>query len=78
MSGSRPTRDDITEGTTVAIVQEQADGSEPIIGDVRHILTEETTEPGGVRVKLESNAVGRVVEVRPDEDGRERPQGGGD
>lgn len=74
----RPSRDDITEGMTVKVVQEQPNNdSEPIIGDVRHVISDQNREPGGVKVKLESGVTGHVKEVRPDEDTRDVPQGGG-
>lgn len=68
MSAERPTRDEIREGMTVRVqqVQENQDG-EPVIGDVRHVLTEERTEPGGVTVELESGIRGKVLEIHPDE-----------
>lgn len=68
VSDERPTRDDITEGMTVTVVQEQENNEgEPLIGDVRQIVSEDNTQPGGVKVKLESGVVGRVKEIRPDE-----------
>lgn len=68
VSEERPTRDDITEGMTVTVVQEQDNNEgEPLIGDVRQIVSEDNTQPGGVKVKLESGVVGRVKEIRPDE-----------
>lgn len=74
----RPTRDDLTQGMTVAVEQDQENNdSEPIIGDIRQIITDERTHPGGIEVKLESGVTGRVVEVRPDEHERDVPQGGG-
>lgn len=68
MTDERPTRDDLTEGMTVAVVQEQDNNDgEPLIGDVRQIISDDNTQPGGVTVKLESGVVGRVTEIRPDE-----------
>lgn len=77
MSGDRPTRDDLARGTTVAVDQPDEDEGEPIIGDVRRIITDEHTTPGGITVELESGVTGRVLQTDPDEDERDVPQGGG-
>lgn len=68
MSAERPTRDEITQGMTVRVQQEQEnqDGG-PVVGDVRHVVTEERTEPGGVTVELQSGVRGKVLEIHPDE-----------
>ena len=64
MSGERPTRDDLRQGVTVEIVQDQEENSgEPLIGDVHSILTEEHTHPEGIKVRLESGVVGRVQRI---------------
>ncbi len=70
MSAERPTRDDLIRGMTVEIEQtnaENADEAEPLRGDIAKILSEERTEPGGVKVQLESGITGRVKRIAPDE-----------
>ena len=77
MAENRPSRGDIAQGMTVEIVQEQENNDgQPLIGDVQTVITEENTHPGGIKVKLESGATGRVKRIHPDEDGRDLPQGG--
>lgn len=68
MADDLPSRDEIARGQTVEIVQEQ-DGhpGNPIVGDVSEVLTDEHTHPGGIKVELESGAVGRVKQTNPDE-----------
>lgn len=57
----RPTRDDVAPGTTVTVVQErQNDSREPLVGDVRRVVTDELSRPGGVLEESESGATGRV------------------
>lgn len=66
MAIDRPSRDEITPGMTVEIVQEQDNNpGEPLVGDVLKVLTTEHSHPDGIKVKLESGAVGRVKEIRP-------------
>lgn len=61
MSGDRPTRDQLRQGVTVEIEQDQEENpGEPLIGDVHSIITEEHSHPEGIKVRLESGAVGRV------------------
>lgn len=55
---------------TVLVVQEQENNpGEPLIGDVRTVITEERTHPEGIEVELESGVVGRVKEIGPEEQG---------
>lgn len=62
-----PTRDEIATGMTVTIVQEAENNpGEPLVGDVRRIITEEHTHPGGILVELESGATGRVQAIGPE------------
>ncbi|WP_435153693.1 DUF2196 domain-containing protein [Haladaptatus sp. DFWS20] len=66
MSAERPTRDELRRGMAVEIEQtnaENADEAEPLRGDIAKILSEEETEPGGVKVELESGITGRVSSV---------------
>lgn len=68
MSADQPTRDDIQPGMTVEIVQGQENNpGEPLIGDVLKVLSTDHTEPGGIEVKLQSGAVGRVQRIVHDE-----------
>lgn len=68
MSSDLPTRDELTQGMTVLVEQEQENNDgEPLVGDVRHVLTDEHSHPQGIKVKLESDVTGRVKEIRPDE-----------
>lgn len=49
---------------TVTIVQEQEnDPGGPIVGDVRQVVTDEHSHPGGILVELESGATGRVKAI---------------
>ncbi|WP_266077072.1 DUF2196 domain-containing protein [Haladaptatus caseinilyticus] len=66
MSAERPTREELRRGMTVEIEQtnaENADEAEPLRGDIAKILSEGETEPGGVKVELESGITGRVKSV---------------
>lgn len=77
MATDRPDRDDIAQGMTVKIVQEKPTSDDtPIFGVVKRVLPESKDDPDGVRVRLKSGITGRVVEVTPDEDERDAPQGG--
>ena len=62
MDGTR--RQDIRPGQDVEIVlkQDQATGKRTR-GIVREILTPSPTHPHGIKVRLESGAVGRVKEI---------------
>ena len=62
MDGTR--RADIRPGLSVAIVlkQDQRTGK-TTTGVVKDILTNSPTHPHGIKVRLESGAVGRVKEV---------------
>lgn len=60
----RPTRDEISPGMTVTVVQEQANNpGEPLVGDVRHVITDEHSHPEGIEVELESGVTGRVKAI---------------
>lgn len=64
MSSNFPTRQELRRGMTVRVVQEQDNNDgEPLIGDIRQIITEEQTHPRGIKVELESDVTGRVKEV---------------
>ncbi|MFD1588101.1 DUF2196 domain-containing protein [Halorientalis brevis] len=78
MAEDLPTRDEIDRGMTVEVVQEQDNNpGEPLIGDVRVILTDEHSHPQGIKVELDDDVTGGVKEIHPDEDDRDLPQGGG-
>ncbi|WP_226038942.1 DUF2196 domain-containing protein [Natrinema sp. DC36] len=68
MSSERPTAEELRQGMTVEIVQDDADpeseDTEPIIGEVGTVYGD---EPEGARVKLKSGVVGHVQSVAPDE-----------
>ena len=64
MPTDRPTREEIAQGMTVTIEQDQENNpGEPLVGDVRQIVTEEHSHPGGIKVELESGATGRVKAI---------------
>ena len=70
MSGDRPTKESLQRGMTVEVEQtgaDNADGTEPITGEVRQVLTDEHSHPEGIEVELQSGVTGRVVRVAPDE-----------
>lgn len=67
MAADLPTREDIRTGMTVEFEQEDANPDDRLIGDVRLVLTEEHTHPGGIKVELESGVVGRVKAIHPGE-----------
>lgn len=76
MADDLPTRDEITPGMTVEVVQEQDNNAgEPLIGDVRQIITDEHSHPQGILVELEDDVTGRVKTVNPSEDDCDLPQG---
>lgn len=54
---------------TVEIDQNEDEGGNenPLRGEILKVLSEEHTEPGGVKVKLESGVTGRVRRVVADE-----------
>jgi uncharacterized protein YwbE len=68
MSVDRPTADELRQGMTVEIVQEDADpqseDTEPIIGEIGTIYGDEVDGP---RVKLKSGVVGHVQSIVPDQ-----------
>ncbi len=62
MSGRN--RSDIKKGLSVAIVLKQDQRSGNLTeGIVKDILTNSTNHPHGIKVRLESGAVGRVKEI---------------
>lgn len=68
MSADPPSAEELREGMTVRIVQEDEDvhstESEPLVGEVGSVLGE---SPQGPKVKLMSGAVGHVRSVETDE-----------
>ncbi|WP_458205104.1 DUF2196 domain-containing protein [Haladaptatus sp. NG-SE-30] len=70
MSADRPSKEELRRGMTVEIEQtnaENAGDAPPLRGDIAKVLSEEETEPGGVKVELESGVTGRVTRIAPDE-----------
>jgi len=62
MSGKK--RKNIKVGMQVKVVQKQDQRSGKLTdGKVKRILTNSATHPHGIKVKLESNIVGRVKEL---------------
>jgi uncharacterized repeat protein (TIGR03833 family) len=62
MDGTR--RTDIKTGSRVAIVLKQDQRTGKLTeGIVKDILTSSATHPHGIKVRLESGAVGRVKEI---------------
>jgi uncharacterized repeat protein (TIGR03833 family) len=58
------TRSDIRPGMTVLIVLKQDQRTGKLTkGVVKEILTKSDTHPHGIKVRLESGAVGRVKEI---------------
>ncbi|MFB6141592.1 MAG: DUF2196 domain-containing protein [Halosimplex sp.] len=67
MSSDLPSRDDLRRGMTVEVVQEQENNDgEPLVGDIKAIVTDERTHPRGIEVTLESGVTGRVKSIAPD------------
>ncbi len=63
MEGTK--RADIQPGLSVSIVQKQDQRSGKLTeGVVKDILTNSSTHPHGIKVRLESGEVGRVKEIR--------------
>ncbi len=61
-------RANIKPGMTVLIVLKQDQRTGRLTkGIVREILTKSSTHPHGIKVRLESGAVGRVKEIVPQE-----------
>jgi len=57
-------RSSIKPGMTVLIVLKQDQGTSKLTrGIVKEILTKSATHPHGIKVRLESGAVGRVKEI---------------
>lgn len=69
MASDRPTKEDLRRGMTVEIDQEKnsQQNDDLIRGEIMKVLSEEHTEPGGIEVKLESGATGRVQRIVADE-----------
>ncbi|AKH96946.1 DUF2196 domain-containing protein [Halanaeroarchaeum sulfurireducens] len=63
MAADLPNRDELVQGMTVEIEQENGDR---IRGEVGVILTDERTHPEGILVKVKSGAQGRVKRIGPD------------
>ncbi|OLZ40233.1 hypothetical protein A6E15_04200 [Natrinema saccharevitans] len=67
MSGERPTAEELRQGMTVEIVQDDADpqseDTKPIVGEVGTIYGD---DPDGPHVKLKSGIVGHVRSIAPD------------
>ncbi|MGD1076479.1 MAG: YwbE family protein [Thermodesulfovibrionales bacterium] len=62
MDGTR--RADIKRGVRVSIVQKKDQQTEKLTeGIVRDILTNSSTHPHGIKVRLESGEIGRVKKV---------------
>ena len=65
MNGTK--RAEIRPGQRVAIVQKKDQGSGRLTeGVVQQILTKSPNHPHGIKVRLESGAVGRVKEILGD------------
>lgn len=68
MSNERPSAEELRQGITVEIVQDDADpeseDTEPIIGEIGTIHGD---DPEGPHVKLKSGVVGHVQSVVSDE-----------
>jgi uncharacterized repeat protein (TIGR03833 family) len=65
MNGTR--RSDIKPGMTVLIVLKQDQRTGKLTkGVVKEILTKSPTHPHGIKIRLESGAVGRVKEIVSD------------
>jgi uncharacterized repeat protein (TIGR03833 family) len=63
------TRSNIKPGMTVLIVLKQDQRTGKLTkGVVRDILTKSPTHPHGIKVRLESGAVGRVQEIINDQE----------
>ena len=66
MSGTK--RADIRPGSRVKVVQKHHQRSGELTeGTVSQLLTKSVSHPHGIKVRLESGAVGRVKEVLPNE-----------
>ena len=63
MSADLPTRDELIQGMTVEVEQENGDR---IIGEVGAVLTDDRTHPEGILVKLKSGPRGRVKQIGPE------------
>ncbi|MFC4541413.1 DUF2196 domain-containing protein [Halosolutus amylolyticus] len=63
MSADLPTRDELVQGMTVEIEQENGDR---VVGEDGAVLTDERTHPEGIFVKLESGPRGRVKRIGPE------------
>ncbi|WP_136718585.1 DUF2196 domain-containing protein [Halorientalis salina] len=63
MAADLPTRDELRQGMTVEIDQENGDR---IIGEVGAVRTDERTHPEGILVTLKSGARERVKQIGPE------------
>lgn len=60
-------REDITEGLVVDIIQKEDQRTGKLTrGSVLEILTSSATHPHGIKVRLQSGAVGRVQHLIPE------------
>ena len=68
MSAERPTADELRQGLTVELVQEDqnvhAEDTEPLVGEIGTVYED---DPDGPRVQLKSGVVGHVQAVVHDE-----------
>lgn len=59
-------REDISEGLAVDIIQKEDQRTGKLTrGMVQEILTNSATHPHGIKVRLQSGAVGRVQRIYP-------------
>ncbi len=59
-------RNDIKKGTKVSVVQKHHQRSGELTeGVVQDLLTNSSSHPHGIKVKLESGIVGRVKQIHP-------------
>ena len=64
MSADATARASIKPGMTVLVVMKQDQGTGRFTkGIVRDVLTRSRTHPRGIKVRLESGQIGRVVEI---------------
>ena len=64
MNGSN--RNDIKKGTKVSVVQKNHQRSGELTeGVVQDLLTNSSSHPHGIKVRLESGIVGRVKQIHP-------------
>lgn len=59
-----PTREDVTEGLDVDIIQKEDQRTGRLThGVVEEVLTSSVTHPHGIKARLRSGAVGRVQQI---------------